>query len=93
MFLNGGVAHVGGNMLVLWIFGDNVEDARRRPCRWSRSVVVIRTTELDVAEDGDGQAQFSGVGSGVLVTTDGKVLTADHLVHAASEILCGVPGW
>jgi rhomboid family protein len=26
MFLHGGVFHVGGNMLYLWIFGDNVED-------------------------------------------------------------------
>jgi membrane associated rhomboid family serine protease len=26
MFLHGGVLHVGGNMLYLWIFGDNVED-------------------------------------------------------------------
>src|SRR5258708_677757 len=26
MFLHGGWAHVGGNMLFLWIFGDNVED-------------------------------------------------------------------
>jgi membrane associated rhomboid family serine protease len=27
MFLHGGLAHLGGNMLFLWIFGDNVEDA------------------------------------------------------------------
>ena len=27
MFLHGGFLHVGGNMLYLWIFGDNVEDA------------------------------------------------------------------
>ena len=26
MFLHGGITHVGGNMLYLWIFGDNVED-------------------------------------------------------------------
>jgi membrane associated rhomboid family serine protease len=26
MFLHGGWAHAGGNMLYLWIFGDNVED-------------------------------------------------------------------
>ena len=25
-FLHGGILHVGGNMLYLWIFGDNVED-------------------------------------------------------------------
>ena len=26
MFLHGGLVHIGGNMLYLWIFGDNVED-------------------------------------------------------------------
>jgi len=26
MFLHGGLLHVGGNMLYLWIFGDNIED-------------------------------------------------------------------
>jgi len=30
MFLHGGVAHVGFNMLTLWIFGNNVEDALGR---------------------------------------------------------------
>jgi len=27
MFMHGGWAHLLGNMLFLWIFGDNVEDA------------------------------------------------------------------
>jgi len=27
MFLHGGILHLGGNMLYLWIFGNNVEDA------------------------------------------------------------------
>ncbi len=27
MFMHGGIAHILGNMLFLWIFGDNVEDA------------------------------------------------------------------
>ncbi len=27
MFLHGGLMHLGGNMLFLWIFGDNMEDA------------------------------------------------------------------
>src|SRR4051794_1668269 len=27
MFMHGGWLHIGGNMLFLWIFGDNVEDA------------------------------------------------------------------
>jgi rhomboid family protein len=27
MFMHGGLVHIGGNMLFLWIFGNNVEDA------------------------------------------------------------------
>jgi membrane associated rhomboid family serine protease len=27
MFMHAGLAHIGGNLLYLWIFGDNVEDA------------------------------------------------------------------
>ena len=30
MFLHGGWLHLGGNMLYLWIFGDNVEDSMGR---------------------------------------------------------------
>jgi len=27
MFMHGGLAHIAGNMMYLWIFGDNIEDA------------------------------------------------------------------
>jgi membrane associated rhomboid family serine protease len=30
MFMHGGLLHIGGNMLFLWIFGNNVEDAMGR---------------------------------------------------------------
>ncbi len=30
MFLHGGFLHIGGNMLYLWIFGNNIEDATGR---------------------------------------------------------------
>ena len=30
MFLHGGIFHIAGNMLYLWIFGDNVEDCLGR---------------------------------------------------------------
>jgi membrane associated rhomboid family serine protease len=30
MFMHAGLAHLGGNMLYLWIFGDNVEDRMGR---------------------------------------------------------------
>jgi membrane associated rhomboid family serine protease len=31
MFMHGGIAHLFGNMLFLWIFGDNVEDRLGKP--------------------------------------------------------------
>jgi membrane associated rhomboid family serine protease len=31
MFMHGGLMHLLGNMLYLWIFGDNVEDSMTRP--------------------------------------------------------------
>ena len=30
MFMHGGIVHIGGNMLFLWIFGNNIEDALGR---------------------------------------------------------------
>jgi membrane associated rhomboid family serine protease len=30
MFMHGGIVHIGGNLLFLWIFGNNVEDALGR---------------------------------------------------------------
>ncbi|HSK38541.1 MAG TPA: rhomboid family intramembrane serine protease, partial [Arenibaculum sp.] len=30
MFMHGGILHLGGNMLYLWIFGNNVEDSMGR---------------------------------------------------------------
>jgi S1-C subfamily serine protease len=53
--------------------------------RVHRSVVVVRTTERDAAASGD-RRSVSVVGSGVLIDLGGKVLTAAHLVGAASEV-------
>ena len=31
LFMHGGILHLGGNMLFLWIFGNNIEDRLGRP--------------------------------------------------------------
>ncbi len=53
--------------------------------RVNPSVVVIRTRERAVTAQGQAASE-SGVGSGVLITTDGKVITAAHVVQTADEI-------
>jgi S1-C subfamily serine protease len=52
--------------------------------RVNPSVVVIRAKGRDVSNVG--VTRFSETGSGVLVTTDGKVMTAAHVVNAMDEI-------
>ena len=48
------------------------------------SVVVIRAKGHEVAAGG--QTRFNETGSGVLISPDGKVMTAAHVVHAMDEI-------
>jgi serine protease Do len=51
----------------------------------NQSVVVIRAKGRDVDGPG-GLTRFTETGSGVLVSADGKILTAAHVVHSMDEI-------
>ena len=52
------------------------------------SVVVVLTREKEIGPAGDAQpVSVAGVGSGVLVSNDGKVLTAAHVVQTADAIV------
>lgn len=52
------------------------------------SVVVIKTLEKKIpATAQTGLASLPGLGSGVLVSSDGKILTAAHVVQAADSVL------
>jgi serine protease Do len=48
------------------------------------SVVVIRAKGRDVTTGG--QSRFNETGSGVLISSDGRVMTAAHVVHAMDQI-------
>jgi S1-C subfamily serine protease len=54
----------------------------------SAAVVVVRTTERAVSRRPDGRpVSIEGLGSGVLVSEDGKVVTAAHVVQTADAVI------
>jgi len=52
--------------------------------RVSPTVVVVRAKGRDVTATG--VTRFNETGSGVLISTDGKIMTAAHVVHSMNEI-------
>jgi len=61
--------------------GETLGEAYRRV---NSSVVVIRAKGSEVTEGG--VSRFREIGSGVLISADGKVATAAHVVHAMDEV-------
>jgi serine protease Do len=61
------------------------QDAEELFRKVAPSVVVIRAKGRAVVSKG--LVTFNEIGSGVLISADGKVMTAAHVVHAMDEIL------
>ena len=94
MFMHGGWIHIGGNMLFLWIFGNNVEDAlgRARYLLWYLAAGLAATSSQtfvtlqlgDAAEASVPNIGASGAVAGVLggyflLLPRARVLTAFFL--------------
>jgi S1-C subfamily serine protease len=61
--------------------------------RVSNAVVVIRTAERVPARGSVAQpVSIAGIGSGVLISPDGKVVTAAHVVQTADAVAVEFPG-
>ena len=66
--------------------GAQAQDAEELFRKVNPSVVVIRAKGREVSST-RGLVTFNEIGSGVLISADGKVMTAAHVVHAMDEIL------
>lgn len=73
MFMHGGVAHIIGNMVFLWVFGDNIEDKFGRIkyiliyFGWGAAAALLHSAFAIPAGDGDIPAVgASGAISGIL---------------------------
>ena len=94
MFMHGGWLHIGGNMLFLWIFGNNVEDTlgRVRFLVWyllcgvaatlAQSLVTLyfgSTTDGSIPNIGASGAIAGVLGAYLLLLPSARVLTAFFL--------------
>ena len=63
---------------------DNAQQLRDVFRKVHQSVVIVKTKSVGIAPAGDQSlAMIDGLGSGVLISEDGKVLTAAHVVQTA----------
>ena len=70
--------------LVSWPPLVSAQDLRKVFKDVSPSVVVIRASGQEITSSGT--THFSETGSGVLISQDGKVMTAAHVVHSMTDI-------
>jgi S1-C subfamily serine protease len=66
------------------VFAQQMRDAFRRV---KASVVVVHTSDAKPDLNRPGEVADSGLGSGVLISSDGKILTAAHVVEGEERLL------
>jgi len=89
MFLHGSLLHLGGNMLFLWVFGNNIEDRRGRVTYIVFYVLAgIAATFAQVAIDPDSTIPMIGA-SGAIAGVMGAYLVLYPNVRIRTLILLG----
>ena len=75
MFIHGGLMHLGGNMLFLWIFGDNMEDEMGHlPFLLFYLASGVGATLLHVASDPTSQVPMVGASGAIAGVMGGYLL-------------------
>jgi len=62
------------------IHGQQLREAFRKI---HQSVVIVRTKQVDLSSSSNAISIIDGLGSGVLISADGKILTAAHVVQTS----------
>jgi membrane associated rhomboid family serine protease len=89
MFLHGSLLHLGGNMLFLWVFGNNIEDRRGRATYIAFYLLAgVAATFAQVAADPDSTIPMIGA-SGAVAGVMGAYLVLYPNVKIRSLILLG----
>jgi membrane associated rhomboid family serine protease len=95
MFMHGGILHLAGNMLFLWVFGNNIEDSMGRPrfllfyllagitAVYAQSLVDTSSTVPTIGASG---AVAGVLGGYALLHPQARVLTLIFLVFFISVI-------
>jgi len=90
MFLHGGLLHLGGNMLYLWIFGNNVEDALGR-VRFILFYLACGVAAALLQAVVDPQSPIPMIGASGAIS---GVLGAYLLLYPRANVLVLIPlGW
>ena len=92
MFMHGGLLHIGGNMLFLWIFGNNVEDAlgRVRFLLWYLVCGIAATVAQTVVTLWFGSAQDASIPNVGASGAIAGVLGAYFLLLPSARVLTAI---
>jgi len=79
MFMHGSILHIGGNMLFLWIFGNNVEDAMG-PVKFIAFYIVggLAALALQVVVGPNSTAPTIGASGAIAAVLGGYILLYPH---------------